>query len=120
MEGPPVAVWALCQVTGNAAVAADASAVRATWPLLIKEIIIDVVGESLALVIHWQGGDHAEMKVKKNKVGQTRWTTDAGVAALGAAGTTGRGGALIFFASSDAAFMSGQVLHPNGGTVVNG
>jgi excisionase family DNA binding protein len=47
--------------------------------LLIKEIIIDVVGETLALVIHWQGGDHTEMKVKKNKVGQTRWMTDAGV-----------------------------------------
>jgi excisionase family DNA binding protein len=47
--------------------------------LLIKEIIIDVVDETLALVIHWQGGDHTEMKVKKNKVGQTRWTTEAGV-----------------------------------------
>ena len=47
--------------------------------LLVKEIIIDVVDETLALVIHWQGGDHTEMKVKKNKVGQTRWTTEAGV-----------------------------------------
>jgi excisionase family DNA binding protein len=47
--------------------------------LLIKEIIIDVVDETLVLVIHWQGGDHTEMKVKKNKVGQTRWTTEAGV-----------------------------------------
>ena len=26
----------------------------------------------------------------------------------------------IFLASSDASYMSGQVLHPNGGTVVNG
>ncbi len=26
----------------------------------------------------------------------------------------------VFLASSDASFMSGQVLHPNGGTVVNG
>ena len=50
--------------------------------LLIKEIVIDVVGEALALVIHWQDGDHTEMKVKKNKVGQTRWTTDAGVVDL--------------------------------------
>ena len=44
--------------------------------LLVKEIIIDIIDETLALVIHWQGGDHTEMKVKKNKVGQTRWTTE--------------------------------------------
>jgi excisionase family DNA binding protein len=50
--------------------------------LLVKEIIVDVVDETLALVIHWQGSDHTEMKVKKNKVGQTRWTTEAGVVDL--------------------------------------
>ena len=47
--------------------------------LLVKEIIVDIIDDTLALVIHWQGGDHTEMKVKKNKVGQTRWTTEAGV-----------------------------------------
>jgi excisionase family DNA binding protein len=47
--------------------------------LLIKEIIVDVVDDRLALVIHWQGGDHTEMNVKKNKVGQTRWTVEAEV-----------------------------------------
>jgi excisionase family DNA binding protein len=50
--------------------------------LLIKEIVVDVVGDALALVIHWQGGDHTEMTVKKNKVGQTRWTTEANVVDL--------------------------------------
>ena len=50
--------------------------------LLIKEIVVDVSGDALALVIHWQGGDHTEMTVKKNKVGQTRWTTAAGVVDL--------------------------------------
>ena len=36
----------------------------------------------LALVIHWQGGDHTEMTVKKNKIGQTRWTVEADVVDL--------------------------------------
>ena len=47
--------------------------------LLVKEIIVDVVGNSLALIVHWQGGDHTEMAVRKNKVGQTRWTVEADV-----------------------------------------
>ena len=47
--------------------------------LLVKEIIVDVTSDSLALIIHWQGGDHTEMAVRKNKVGQTRWTVEADV-----------------------------------------
>jgi excisionase family DNA binding protein len=50
--------------------------------LLVKEIIVDVVDDKLALVIHWQGGDHTEMTVKKNKVGHTRWTVEADVVDL--------------------------------------
>jgi hypothetical protein len=36
----------------------------------------------LVLVIHWQGGDHTELTVKKNKIGQTRWTVEADVVDL--------------------------------------
>jgi excisionase family DNA binding protein len=50
--------------------------------LLIKEIIVDVVDDALALVVHWQGGDHTRMTVKKNKVGHTRWSVEAGVVDL--------------------------------------
>jgi excisionase family DNA binding protein len=50
--------------------------------LLIKEIMVDVADDKLALVIHWQGGDHTEMTVKKNKVGQTRWMVEADVVDL--------------------------------------
>ena len=50
--------------------------------LLINEIVVDVVGDTLALIIHWQGGDHTELTVKKNKVGQTRWTVAADVVDL--------------------------------------
>jgi len=47
--------------------------------LFVKGIIVDVVGNTLALIIHWQGGDHTQLTVKKNKVGQTRWTVEADV-----------------------------------------
>ena len=43
---------------------------------VISEIIVDVVGDGLDLVIHWQGGDHTHLVVKKNKFGHTRWVTD--------------------------------------------
>ncbi len=50
--------------------------------LVIKEIIVDIVGDTLSLVIHWQGGDHTRMTVKKNKVGRTRWAVEADVVDL--------------------------------------
>ena len=49
---------------------------------VISEIIVDVVGDNLELVIHWQGGDHTRLSVKKNKVGQTRWVTEADIVDL--------------------------------------
>jgi hypothetical protein len=50
--------------------------------LLVKEIIVDVVGGTLALVVHWQGGDHTQLTVKKNKIGQARWTVESDVVDL--------------------------------------
>lgn len=47
--------------------------------LLIKEIVVDVVGDALSLIIHWQGGDHTQLTVKKNRNGHTRWTVAAEV-----------------------------------------
>jgi hypothetical protein len=44
--------------------------------MVISEIIVDVVGDGLALIIHWQGGDHTRLTVKRNRPGQTRWATD--------------------------------------------
>jgi excisionase family DNA binding protein len=49
---------------------------------VISEIIVNVVGDSLDLVIHWQGGDHTRLGVKKNKFGHTRWVTDADIVEL--------------------------------------
>ena len=52
--------------------------------LLIAEIVVNV-SDTLELVIHWQGGDHTALTVKKNKAGQNRWVTDADVVDLVAA-----------------------------------
>lgn len=49
---------------------------------VISEIIVDIVGDTLELIIHWQGGDHTRTSVKRNRAGQTRWTTDAEVVDL--------------------------------------
>ena len=49
---------------------------------VVSEIIVDIVGDSLELIIHWQGGDHTRLTVKRNRAGQTRWTTDAEVVDL--------------------------------------
>ena len=40
---------------------------------MIREIIVDMTEDSLPLIIHWQGGDHTRLSIKKNKVGHTRW-----------------------------------------------
>lgn len=43
---------------------------------VVEEIVVDVVDDTLALVIHWRGGDHTRLTVKKNRAGQNRYTTD--------------------------------------------
>jgi DNA invertase Pin-like site-specific DNA recombinase len=50
--------------------------------LLIDEIIIDAVADHLELIVHWHGGDHSRLHVKKNKPGQNSWVTDAEVVEL--------------------------------------
>ena len=38
--------------------------------------------DALDLVIRWAGGDHTPLRVRKNRVGQHRWSTDADVVEL--------------------------------------
>jgi excisionase family DNA binding protein len=49
---------------------------------VIKEIVARVAEARIELVIHWQGGDHTELSVVKNRTGQHRWTADVEVKAL--------------------------------------
>jgi len=48
----------------------------------IKEIVARVADAHIELVIHWQGDDHTELCVVKNRTGQHRWTTDVEVQSL--------------------------------------
>jgi excisionase family DNA binding protein len=41
---------------------------------LIDEIMVRVEDNALALVIRWHGGDHSALNVKKNRIGQHRWS----------------------------------------------
>jgi len=49
---------------------------------VIKEIVARVADARIELTIHWQGGDHSELSVVKNRTGQHRWTTDVEVQTL--------------------------------------
>jgi DNA invertase Pin-like site-specific DNA recombinase len=49
---------------------------------LIEEIVVQVEDEALSLVIRWAGGDHTPLRVRKNRAGQHRWTTDNDVVEL--------------------------------------
>lgn len=49
---------------------------------VIQEIVARVTDARVELIIHWQGGDHTELSVVKNRIGQHRWTTDAEVQTL--------------------------------------
>src|SRR5271169_6658150 len=49
---------------------------------LIEEIVLRVEDDALDLVIRWAGGDHTPLRVRKNRAGQHRWGTDAGVVEL--------------------------------------
>jgi hypothetical protein len=32
---------------------------------VLKEIIVNAVGDSVRFIVHWQGGDHTELSLKK-------------------------------------------------------
>ncbi len=43
---------------------------------VLNEIVARVENDQIHLVLHWQGGDHTELRVKKNRTGQHRWALD--------------------------------------------
>ena len=49
---------------------------------VLVEIVATVQGNRILLRLHWQGGDHTELTVRKHRTGNHRWTTDAETGAL--------------------------------------
>lgn len=49
---------------------------------VIREIVARLAESRIELILHWQGGDHTELSVVKNRSGQHRWTTDVEVQTL--------------------------------------
>jgi excisionase family DNA binding protein len=43
---------------------------------VLHELVVRIEDAHVALVLHWQGGDHTELVVKKNTVGKHRWTLE--------------------------------------------
>jgi hypothetical protein len=44
--------------------------------VVLREVVAHVEGEQIQLLLHWQGGDHTRLTVKKNRRGQTRWVVE--------------------------------------------
>ena len=57
------------------------AATAETRKRILRAVIIEIVarleGNEVHLVLHWQGGDHSELKVHKPRNGEHRWTLDA-------------------------------------------
>lgn len=49
---------------------------------VIKEIVVYVEAEALRVLVHWQGGQHTELSLRKRKTGETRWKTADSTVAL--------------------------------------
>ncbi|MCP4284617.1 MAG: helix-turn-helix domain-containing protein, partial [Gammaproteobacteria bacterium] len=43
---------------------------------VVKEIVVRLGEERIALVVHWQGGDHTQQEVVRSRSGEHRWQTD--------------------------------------------
>ena len=49
---------------------------------VLHEIVVRVEGGFVDMLLHWQGGDHTPLKVKKNTTGKHRWTVEEDTEAL--------------------------------------
>src|SRR5260370_388125 len=51
--------------------------------IALKEIIATCEGETLRLILHWQGGDHTQVEFAKIRTGRHRYVTDDDLVEIG-------------------------------------
>jgi DNA invertase Pin-like site-specific DNA recombinase len=44
--------------------------------VVLREVVARVEDDQIHLLLHWQGGDHTRLTVRKNRKGQTRWSVE--------------------------------------------
>jgi hypothetical protein len=44
--------------------------------VVLHEVVARVEDDQIQLLLHWQGGDHTRLTVRKNRRGQTRWSVE--------------------------------------------
>jgi excisionase family DNA binding protein len=49
---------------------------------VIKEIVVYVEKTTLRVLVHWQGGQHTELQLRKRRTGEHRWKTSGDTVAL--------------------------------------
>lgn len=62
--------------------AATAASRKRILRAVLREIVVRVENEQIRLMLHWQGGDHTALAVKKNKPGRHRWAAEPETEAL--------------------------------------
>src|SRR5215469_6934233 len=56
--------------------AASAATRKRIIRAVLREVVARVEDDQIQLLLHWQGGDHTRLTVRKNRRGQTRWTVE--------------------------------------------
>jgi DNA invertase Pin-like site-specific DNA recombinase len=56
--------------------AANAVTRKRILRVVLREVVARVEGDQIELLLHWQGGDHTRLAVRKNRRGRTRWSVE--------------------------------------------
>lgn len=62
--------------------AATAASRKRIVRAVLREIVVRIENEQIRLMLHWQGGDHTALAVKKNRAGRHRWVVEPETEAL--------------------------------------